>query len=93
QRPEVYLDVGVVGCRRGREVPEVGSEPLDHLLVTMAVARGVSGRRGGRLSPWPDGDRGGRAADEGLSATVAGSPSFFRASVIMALPKRVGAGS
>jgi len=83
----VCLDVGVAGCCRGREVPEVGSTPEDRLPVKMANARGVSGRRGGRLSPWPDGDGGGRAADEGPSAAVAGSPSFVRASVIMALPR------
>ncbi len=87
------LDAGVAGCRRGRKMIEVGSEPLDRLLVKMAKARSVSGRRGGRLSPWPEMRRGGRAADEGPSAAVAGSPSFVRASVIMALPKGVGAGS
>jgi len=77
----------VAGCRRGREVPEVGSEPEDRLPVKKANARGVSGRRGGRLPPWPDGDQGGRVADKGPSATVAGGPSFVRASVVMTLPK------
>ncbi len=77
----------MAGCRRGREVPEVGSEPLDRLREKLATTRSVSGRRGGRLPPWPDGDQCGREPDEGPSATVAGGPSFVRASVFMTLPK------
>ncbi len=76
------LDAGGAGCCRGRKMIEVGSEPLDRLLVKMAVARGVSGRRGGRLPPWPEVRRGGREPDERPSATVAGGPSFVPASVV-----------
>ena len=76
------LDAGVAGCRRGRKMIEVGSEPLDRLLVKMAKARSVSGRRGGRLPPWPEVRRGGREPDERPSATVAGGPSFVPASVV-----------
>ncbi|SIS56439.1 hypothetical protein SAMN02744133_101192 [Thalassospira xiamenensis M-5 = DSM 17429] len=39
-----------------------GSMPEIRLLVKMAAARGLSGRRGGRLSPWPESDRGGQKA-------------------------------
>ena len=76
------LDAGGAGCCRGRKMIEAGSEPLDRLLVKMAVARGVSGRRGGRLPPWPEVRRGGREPDERPSATVAGCPSFVPASVV-----------
>ena len=67
-------------------------EPVDRLAARLANARGLSGRWGGRLPPWPDGDQDGREPDDGPSATVAGGPSFVPASVVMALPKggRVG---
>jgi len=58
--------------RLGASAPEV------RLPVKMAVARGVSGCRRGRLSPWPDGDRCDRESDDGPPATVAGGPRFVR---------------
>ena len=87
------LDAGGAGCCRGRKMIEVGSEPLDRLLVKMAVARGVSGRRGGRLPPWPEVRRGGREPDERPSATVAGGPSCVWASEVTALLNLAEAGN
>ncbi|HBN50966.1 MAG TPA: hypothetical protein DD465_17745, partial [Thalassospira sp.] len=70
-----------------------GSAPEVRLPVKMADARGVSERRGSRLSPWPDGDRCGREPDDGPSATVAGGPSCVWASEVTALLNLAEAGN
>ncbi|WP_417833245.1 hypothetical protein [Thalassospira xiamenensis] len=73
--------------RLGASAPEV------RLPVKMAAARGVSERRGSRLSPWLDGDRGSREPDDCPSATVAGGPSCVWASEVTALLNFAEAGN
>jgi len=56
-----------------------GSMPENRLPVKMAAARGVSGRRGGRLLPWSEQATSRRAIRGASGGEVAGGPKFVRA--------------
>ncbi len=67
--------------------------PEVRLLVKMAAARGVSGRRRGRLLPWSEQATSRRAVCGASVGEVAGRPKFVRAPWVMPLPEVAGAGS
>jgi len=56
--------------------------PENRLLVSLAQARALSERRGGRLLPGPESDRGGRRARWRSVGGVGEGPRFVRAQVI-----------